>query len=120
MTRQCDVFFRIKSMLQPEKAEKESSQQHTARPCMSLVLVDKDKLSREEMWKNISERKLVYNIDQWIFPVTNKKLTETAANANVLACQRGEIEKKWKKKAETQSTSRNQAIVVQFSTTLMM
>ncbi|KRY90856.1 hypothetical protein T4D_246 [Trichinella pseudospiralis] len=48
-------------MLQPEKAEKESSQQHTARPCMSLVLVDKDKLSREEMWKNISERKLIYN-----------------------------------------------------------
>ncbi|KRZ79777.1 hypothetical protein T10_10272, partial [Trichinella papuae] len=52
VTRQCDAFFTIKSMLQPEKAEKESSQQHTThtqRPCMSFVSVDKDKLSREEI-----------------------------------------------------------------------
>ncbi|KRY23217.1 hypothetical protein T12_720 [Trichinella patagoniensis] len=66
-------------MLQPEKDEKESSQQST-----------RIKI-KEAKWKNVPEEKSTYihiqhffffcffGIDQWIFPVIDKTLTETAA-----------------------------------------
>ncbi|KRY35115.1 hypothetical protein T01_7447 [Trichinella spiralis] len=75
-------------MLQPEKDEKESSQQSTVR--LTKTNLQRIKI-KEAKWKNVPEEKKhirthtaslffwFFGIDQWIFPAIDKTLTETAA-----------------------------------------
>ncbi|KRX49015.1 hypothetical protein T05_2207 [Trichinella murrelli] len=73
-------------MLQPEKDEKESSQQST-----------RIKI-KEAKWKNVPEEKSTYiHIQRFFFFVF---LEKQRLNANVLACQRGEIEKNERKRTD--------------------